>query len=167
MEKRKLILCRGIQASGKSTWAKAWAKEDPEHRVRFNNDDIRNMLGEYWVPNREGLVTELKHSFACEATRKGYNIVVDTSMDNKKNTNEGGTMPTEKFMIFTDMETNEENIVDMVQGKPLTLEEACMLLNKQNQEIQKLKLENNGLKYALENIKKIDVEIDIGDNNEM
>ena len=55
MEKRKLILCRGIQASGKSTWAKAWAKEDPEHRVRFNNDDIRNMLGEYWVPNREGL----------------------------------------------------------------------------------------------------------------
>lgn len=46
MEKRKLILCRGIQASGKSTWAKAWAKEDPEHRVRFNNDDIRNMLGE-------------------------------------------------------------------------------------------------------------------------
>ena len=27
MEKRKLILCRGIQASGKSTWAKAWANE--------------------------------------------------------------------------------------------------------------------------------------------
>lgn len=52
MEKRKLILCRGIQASGKSTWAKAWAKEDPEHRVRFNNDDIRNMLGEYWVQRR-------------------------------------------------------------------------------------------------------------------
>lgn len=84
MEKRKLILCRGIQASGKSTWAKAWAKEDPEHRVRFNNDDIRNMLGEYWVPNREGLVTELKRSFACEATRKGYNIVVDNMNLNPK-----------------------------------------------------------------------------------
>ena len=84
MEKRKLILCRGIQASGKSPWAKAWAKEDPEHRVRFNNDDIRNMLGEYWVPNREGLVTELKHSFACEATRKGYNIVIDNMNLNPK-----------------------------------------------------------------------------------
>lgn len=84
MEKRKLILCRGIQASGKSTWAKAWAKEDPEHRVRFNNDDIRNMLGEYWVPNREGLVTELKRSFACEATRKGYNIVIDNMNLNPK-----------------------------------------------------------------------------------
>ena len=84
MEKRKLILCRGIQASGKSTWAKAWAKEDPEHRVRFNNDDIRNMLGEYWVPSREGMVTELKRSFACEATRKGYDIVVDNMNLNPK-----------------------------------------------------------------------------------
>lgn len=57
MEKRKLILCRGIQASGKSTWAKAWAKEDPEHRVRFNNDDIRNMLGEYWATFTKGNLT--------------------------------------------------------------------------------------------------------------
>ena len=84
MEKRKLILCRGIQASGKSTWAKAWVKGDPEHRVRFNNDDIRNMLGEYWVPSREGLVTELKTSFACGAIRKGYNIVVDNMNLNPK-----------------------------------------------------------------------------------
>lgn len=84
MEKRKLILCRGIQASGKSTWAKAWAKEDPEHRIRFNNDDIRNMFGEYWIPSREGMVTELKRSFACEATRKGYNIVVDNMNLNPK-----------------------------------------------------------------------------------
>lgn len=51
----KLILCRGIQGSGKTTWAKQWVLEDPEHRVRFNNDDIRNMLGKYWVPSRENL----------------------------------------------------------------------------------------------------------------
>ena len=37
----KIILCRGIQGSGKSTWARKWVLEDPEHRVRFNNDDIR------------------------------------------------------------------------------------------------------------------------------
>lgn len=47
----KIILCRGIQDSGKTTFAKQWALEDPEHRVRFNNDDIRNMLGKYWVPD--------------------------------------------------------------------------------------------------------------------
>lgn len=44
----KIILCRGIQGSGKTTWAKQWVLEDPEHRVRFNNDDdVRNMLGKY------------------------------------------------------------------------------------------------------------------------
>ena len=40
----KIILCRGIQGNGKTTLAKQWALEDNEHRVRFNNDDIRNML---------------------------------------------------------------------------------------------------------------------------
>lgn len=72
MEVRKLIICRGIQGSGKSTWAKQWCHEDPEHRVRFNNDDIRNMLGDYWVPSREKIVTVLANSM-----EKGYNIVVD------------------------------------------------------------------------------------------
>ena len=27
----KIILCRGIQGSGKTTWAKQWVLEDPEH----------------------------------------------------------------------------------------------------------------------------------------
>lgn len=58
MDKRVLIICRGIQGSGKTSFAKQWCHEDPEHRVRFNNDDIRNMLGDYWVPNREKLVTD-------------------------------------------------------------------------------------------------------------
>lgn len=43
----KIIICRGIPASGKSTWAKQWVLEDPEHRIRINQDDIRNMLGKY------------------------------------------------------------------------------------------------------------------------
>lgn len=44
----KIILTVGIPASGKSTWAKQWVLEDPEHRIRFNQDDIRNMFGKYW-----------------------------------------------------------------------------------------------------------------------
>ena len=62
----KIILCRGIQGSGKTTWAKQWVLEDPEHRVRFNNDDIRNMLGKYWVPSREGLIKDLRGYFSME-----------------------------------------------------------------------------------------------------
>ena len=44
MRECKLILTRGIQGSGKSTWAKAWVKEDPLNRIRFNNDDINHVL---------------------------------------------------------------------------------------------------------------------------
>lgn len=73
----KIILCRGIQGSGKTTWAKQWVLEDPEHRVRFNNDDIRNMLGKYWVPDREHLVKAIKDEFLREALINNYDVVID------------------------------------------------------------------------------------------
>ena len=73
----KIILCRGIQGSGKTTWAKQWVLEDPEHGVRFNNDDIRNMLGKYWVTSREDLVKNLKHTFLCTSMSYGFDIVID------------------------------------------------------------------------------------------
>lgn len=84
MEERKLIICRGIQGSGKSTWAKQWCHEDPENRVRFNNDDIRNMLGDYWIPNRESLVKRMYMHFLHDAMDKHYNIVIDNMNLNQK-----------------------------------------------------------------------------------
>ncbi|AXQ62704.1 polynucleotide kinase [Bacteroides phage PhiCrAssBcn20] len=80
----KIILCRGIQGSGKTTWAKQWVLEDPEHRVRFNNDDIRNMLGKYWVPSREHLVSDIKKDFMVSAMEFGYDIVIDNMNLNPK-----------------------------------------------------------------------------------
>lgn len=84
METRKIILCRGIQGSGKSTWAKEWAEEDPDNRVRFNNDDIRNMLGKYWVPSREGIVKIMKDTFTKASMLAGKNIVIDNMNLNPK-----------------------------------------------------------------------------------
>ena len=80
----KIILCRGIQGNGKTTWAKQWVLEDPEHRVRFNNDDIRNMLGKYWVPSREGLVKDLKDLFLWKAMSYRFDIVIDNMNLNPK-----------------------------------------------------------------------------------
>lgn len=84
MEKKKLILTRGIQGSGKSTWARKWVEEDPEHRIRINNDDIRNMLGVYWVTSREGLVSDIKKKIAQHAMYRNYDIVVDNMNLNPK-----------------------------------------------------------------------------------
>lgn len=80
----KIILCRGIQGSGKTTWAKQWVLEDPEYRVRFNNDDIRNMLGKYWVPSREGIVSSLKKEFIYSSMMLRYDIIIDNMNLNPK-----------------------------------------------------------------------------------
>ena len=82
----KLIICRGIQGSGKSTFAKEWAKEDPKNRVRFNWDDMRNMMGEYWVPEREntGIMKTLRASFLNEMMQKGWDIIIDNMNLNPK-----------------------------------------------------------------------------------
>jgi predicted kinase len=82
----KLIICRGIQGSGKSTWAKEWAKESPKTRVRFNWDDMRNMMGEYWVPEREntGIMKTLRASFLGDMMQKSWDIVIDNMNLNPK-----------------------------------------------------------------------------------
>lgn len=83
-ETRKVIILRGLQGSGKSTWAKQWVNEDPEHRVRFNRDDIRNMLGKYWVPSREEFINQIYWGYLSSATALGYNIVIDNmNLDEK------------------------------------------------------------------------------------
>lgn len=84
METRKIILTRGIQGSGKTTFAKQWAEENPTERVRFNNDDIRNMLGKYWVPSRENMVSDLKRTFLYSAMTYGYDIIIDNMNLNPK-----------------------------------------------------------------------------------
>ena len=80
----KLIICRGLPASGKSTWAKQWVLEDPEHRIRVNQDDIRLMLGKYWVPSREKLVQEIQFDAILEALSRGFDVVIDNTNLNKK-----------------------------------------------------------------------------------
>lgn len=80
----KIILCRGIQGSGKSVWSKQWAEEDPEHRIRYCNDDVRNMLGKYWVPNREVIVRRVRMAVVTEAMENGYDIVIDNMNLNPK-----------------------------------------------------------------------------------
>ena len=83
-ELRKIIVLRGLQGSGKSFWAKQWTNEDPEHRIRFNRDNICNMLGKYWVPDREEFINKIYWNFLEQATVSGYNIVIDNmNLDEK------------------------------------------------------------------------------------
>ena len=82
--KHELIILQGIPSSGKTTWARNWVNEDSEHRVRFNRDDIRNMLGKYWVSSRESLINAIYESFLNQAMLEGYDIVLDNMNLNQK-----------------------------------------------------------------------------------
>lgn len=76
-----IILVRGIQASGKSEFAKTWASTDPENRVRVNRDDIRRMTtgtdATKLPPSQERLITRLERRIALEALRTGRDVVID------------------------------------------------------------------------------------------
>ena len=80
----KIIICRGLPASGKTTWAKEWVMRDPEHRIRVNQDDIRFMLGKYWVPAREPIVITIQQEAILAAMNFGVDIVIDNTNLNKK-----------------------------------------------------------------------------------
>jgi predicted kinase len=84
---RHLIITKGLPGAGKSTWARAWAEEKPSERIRVSRDDIRNMFGKYWVPQREGLVTEAEWTMVQAALVAGYDVCVDATNFHKKTPN--------------------------------------------------------------------------------
>lgn len=75
----KLILTRGVPASGKTTWAKGWLAEKPESRLRANRDEIRAMLGFEGIgtPEQERNVTEMQKNVVRQASDLGYDVVLD------------------------------------------------------------------------------------------
>ena len=73
----KLLLLRGLPASGKTTFAKELVRKDGNW-VRVNKDDLRNMLnGGKWSSGRERRVVELERRLVTEALEGGKNVVVD------------------------------------------------------------------------------------------
>jgi len=75
-----LVITRGYPASGKTTYARNWVAEDPEHRVRVNRDDLRwNLYGMYWGLNngQEWMVTKAQHGAVRNLLTAGQSVIVD------------------------------------------------------------------------------------------
>ncbi len=94
---KRIILTRGIPASGKSTWAKQEVLKDPEHSIRINRDDLRNMSGKYWVPTREHYIEACKGIILICAMNFQFDTIIIDEMN--LNPKESGKLKGEIAMV--------------------------------------------------------------------
>ncbi|MBO0869408.1 MAG: AAA family ATPase [Micromonosporaceae bacterium] len=79
----KLIVTRGLPASGKTTRARAWVAEDPLRRSRVNRDDLRQMLHDSAYLQRPGnqsterAVLAVRDAVISGLLRRGVDVVSD------------------------------------------------------------------------------------------
>lgn len=74
---QKVLILKGLPASGKSTFALELVKKERNWK-RINKDDLRAMLdGGKWSRGNEKFINDTKISFMCHALQKGLNVIID------------------------------------------------------------------------------------------
>src|SRR3990167_7915896 len=75
---KKIILTKGLPASGKSTWAKKLLEEFPSLYKRINKDDLRKMLDDSkWSKQNERFVLRTRNVLVETALEEGFNVIID------------------------------------------------------------------------------------------
>jgi predicted kinase len=78
MAVKKIIMTKGLPASGKSTWAKELVAKYPGQYKRINKDDLRAMLDvSHHSKGNEKFVLRARDWLLAEALRSGYHAIVD------------------------------------------------------------------------------------------
>ena len=87
---KTLLVLQGLPASGKSTYAGNWVNENPEHRLRINQDSIRRMFGKYWLEDkiqlkkRESITSNITMELLKQSMFNQFDIVLDNINLNSK-----------------------------------------------------------------------------------
>jgi predicted kinase len=75
---RKVIVLKGLPASGKSTYARDLIDRNAGRYKRVNKDDLRAMLdNSYWSKGNEKFVLKMRDWTIVEALNDGKNVLVD------------------------------------------------------------------------------------------
>lgn len=75
---QKIIMTKGLPASGKSTWAKKLVEDNPGKYKRINKDDLRWMMDNYKHSKlNEKFVLETRDWLVQKAIEEGYSVVID------------------------------------------------------------------------------------------
>lgn len=86
MKKNKqIIVTVGVPASGKSTWAKNFVKENPSY-VKIERDDFRYGMKDVSIGDKqfENFITELQYKAIHTALNNKYNVIVSDTNCNLK-----------------------------------------------------------------------------------
>ncbi len=134
--RRKVIITRGLPASGKTTWSRQWVHDHPEYK-RINRDDLRMMIYEgAWNQKKEEAVLASRRAMIWAMLDNGWYIVLDdTNLDPKR--------LEETKKIITDW---EENVFpDVLPKVKITIKdfthvplETCIARNAQRTGIAKV-----------------------------
>ncbi len=79
----EMIILQGLPGSGKSTWAREFVTGKKDW-VIVNRDSLRNMRGDYWITEQEGLITQWEDFCVKSAIEKELNVIVDATNLNDK-----------------------------------------------------------------------------------
>lgn len=107
----KVILTRGLPASGKTTWAKQYQKENP-NTVLVSKDEIRSMLhGGVWSKGREDFVLKVRDFIIKESVENGHDVIVHDTNLHSKHKNRVWKLVADKATVgykdFTDVSVSE------------------------------------------------------------
>lgn len=86
---QKVILTKGLPASGKSTWAKELLAEHPNQYKRVNKDDLRATLDNGFFDGKktENFILKVRDQIILAALAEGKHVIVDdTNLDPKHET---------------------------------------------------------------------------------
>ncbi len=77
---KKVIILRGLQSSGKSTWAKQLVSENPNKYKRINNDDLRAMLDcSLFSKGNEKFIIDVRNQLILMALENNKTPIVDNT----------------------------------------------------------------------------------------
>lgn len=75
---KKVIITKGLQGCGKTTWAKQMQVDFPHQYKRVSKDDLRSMLdNSVWSKGNEKFVLKLRDNIILQALEDGKHVIVD------------------------------------------------------------------------------------------
>ncbi len=78
MKKQRVIILKGLPASGKTTYAKDLVANSNGKMKRVNKDDIRAMYDNgKWSKEREASIVKIRNHMIIRALDDGYDVIVD------------------------------------------------------------------------------------------